>query len=113
MEFWRDEMGFKVNKKLMWSWKWRRTSKKILKGDIVVTRDSTELEKAILHKLMKVDGLCVACKVVDELYVENENQMPQNITCGKCYQRYAFCIPAEFGAWMIGHGICPKLWRKS
>lgn len=94
-------MGFKVNKRLVRSWKWRRRSKKILNGDIIVTGDSSELEKAILHKLMVVDGLCVKCRAVDELYVENENQMPQNIHCGKCYQRYAYCIPAEFGAWMM------------
>ena len=101
-------MGFKVDKRLIKSRKWKKLSKKILNGEVLVTDDSNELAKAIVHKLMTVDGLCVKCKAVDELYEENENQMPQNIHCGKCYQRYAYCIPPEFGAWMIGMDTCPK-----
>lgn len=94
--------GFRVDKKLVESRKWRKLEKKILSGEVTVTENSSQLEKAVARKLMTVDGLCLRCKAEDELYKENINQNPINVACGKCHQRYSYVeVVAEDGAWFI------------
>ena len=95
-------MGFKVNKKLVGSRKWKKIEKQIKNETVIVTEDSSKLEKAVLRKLMTVDGYCQQCKQEVGFNIENENQNPINVHCDKCHQRYSYVtVTAEDGAWQI------------
>lgn len=95
-------MGFKVDMRLVKSRKWKRIERKIKNGGLVINEISSQFEKAVLRKLITVDGFCQNCKQEVEFTKENINQNPINIHCDKCFQRYSYVmVIPEDGAWAI------------
>jgi len=95
-------MGFKVDMRLVKSRKWKKIEKRIKNGKLVINEESSQLGKAVLRKLMTVDGFCQNCKQEVEFTEENINQNPINVFCDKCQQRYSYVmVIPEDGAWAI------------